>query len=392
MTVLHVIPAVARRYGGPSEVVFGMSRALRDRGLDVTIATTDADGAGRLPLPIGQVSPYREVPTIAFRRRLGDGFKFSPGLSQWLRASVRQFDVVHVHAVFSHSSMAAASACQRSDVPYVVRPLGSLDPWSLAQKAPLKRLLLNTGVRRMLERAAAVHFTAGEEQRLAEQSLGQLAGVVVPLGLDESAFEPEAMLTPDRERLVVAMARLDRKKNIDGLIAAFAGALDRLARLPGEMGASWRLVIAGDGDPAYREYLQTAIQASGAAASIALAGWIAGDDKRGLLGRAALFALPSHQENFGLSALEAMAAGVPVVVSEGVNIAQIIRDAGAGWVSSLSHEALTSTLASAMGDAAERQRRGMAARNLARAYRWSSVAATLEALYRRVAARRPGGL
>ena len=94
--------------------------------------------------------------------------------------------MVHIHAVFSHACLAAAQSCRRHRVPYIVRPLGTLDPWSLRQKRFRKQLFWQLAVKRMLREAAAIHYTADEEQRLAEHSLGLKRGVVIGLGVDSS--------------------------------------------------------------------------------------------------------------------------------------------------------------------------------------------------------------
>src|SRR5262245_37266867 len=110
MRVLHVIPSIARRYGGPSQAILGMVRVLRERGIGVLIATTDADGTSRLPVPLELEAEYAAVPTIFFPRQWSEAFKYSRPLAQWLNANIHKFDVVHVHAVFSHACIAAGRA------------------------------------------------------------------------------------------------------------------------------------------------------------------------------------------------------------------------------------------------------------------------------------------
>ena len=66
LKILHVIPSVAPRYGGPSKAVYTMCRALQDRGIEVLIATTNADGGGELPVALGEKIVYQGAPTIFF--------------------------------------------------------------------------------------------------------------------------------------------------------------------------------------------------------------------------------------------------------------------------------------------------------------------------------------
>jgi glycosyltransferase involved in cell wall biosynthesis len=378
--ILHVIPALAARYGGPSIAAVGMCRALTRAGVETLIVTTDADGPGRLNVPIGQVTDTSGIPTIYFRRRGSDAYKWAQGLSAWLTGHVREFDLVHVHAVFSHASMAAGQAAQAAGVPFVVRPLGTLDPWSVARHGWRKRALFGIGLRRTLEAASAMHYTTRAEQQLAESAQPWLPrGVVVPLGVDDGLFEAGECPDPSQP-YVLAMSRLDPKKGTDLLIRAFNSVCVRPS------GARWRLVIAGDGQEGYVNQLKALASAGPGAPRVVFPGWVDGPRREWWLRHASIFTLPSAQENFGIALGEAMACGVPVVVTPGVNLAAEIAAAGAGWAVERSVEALAAALHTAVTDGAERARRGLAARKLAEQFRWAAVARALEAFYATVTA------
>ena len=121
MRVLHVIPSVSANSGGPAQAIFPMCRSLKSQGIDVLLATSDA-GISDAPLPETVVS-YNDVPTIFFHSQLGRSFKFSKPMSSWLKASIQDFDLVHIHAVFNHACVAASRACVATGIPYVIRPL-----------------------------------------------------------------------------------------------------------------------------------------------------------------------------------------------------------------------------------------------------------------------------
>jgi glycosyltransferase involved in cell wall biosynthesis len=169
--VLHVIPAVAPRYGGPSAAIIGMCHALRELDMSTLVATTDADGDGRLDVADGEVQDYEGIPMVFFPRQASEAYKWSAPLAVWLRQHVRDFDVVHIHAVFSHSSVASARACLNHQVPYVLRPLGTLDPWSLNRHRWRKQVLIRFGAGRLLAGASAMHYTTDVERRLAERGM-----------------------------------------------------------------------------------------------------------------------------------------------------------------------------------------------------------------------------
>lgn len=370
MRVLHVIPSVAPRYGGPSYAVAGYCRALAARGVEVVIATTNADGEGVLPVPTGRATDHHGIETWFFPRH-GEAFKYSPMLARWLRASVQDFDLVHVHAVFSHSSVAAGRACRVRRVPYILRPLGSLDPWSLSRQAWKKRLLLSSAVGTLISRAAGMHYTTADEQRLAQEVVGQTPGMVIPLGVDDALLGLPALPSAQRQPRLVALCRLHPKKQLELLIQSF----QEVVRTPGLSG--WTLTIAGTGEAAYADKLKQLAQKGPAASRITLTGWVEGHAKTSLLRESALFAAPSHQENFGLGALEALACGVPVILTPGVNIATEVAEAEAGWLADATAASFTETLRRAMVDTTERARRSANARRFAEGYGWDRAAVAL---------------
>jgi len=384
LRVLQVIPAVAPRYGGPSQAIFEMCRALKSRGLEVLIATTDVDGRARLPVPTGSRIEYRGVPTIFFRG-LGERFNYSPPLGRWLDDNGGGFAIVHIHAVFSHPCIAAARACRKHNIPYIVRPLGSLDPWSMQQKALRKRLMWQMATGRMLREAASIHYTTDEERRLAETSLGLDHGVVIPLGVEIEAIQAtvEANFRERHPALgerpyILALSRIHPKKNIELLIDIF---LD-LTKRP-EL-SQWRLVIAGEGGSSYLARLRALAEGRD---TIIFAGWIEGSMKASAIQQASLFASPSRQENFGIAAAEALACAVPVVVSEHVNLASGIARANAGWVTSLERADFSRVLGEAMMSDEERRRRGRAGKSFVEEnLSWEHAARELETLYSTVIA------
>lgn len=351
MRVLHVIPGVAPRYGGPSVAVVAMCRALARRGVECFIATTDADGEQRLEVPLGEATTYDGVPAIFFRREWSEAYKVSRPLARWLEAHVADFDLVEIHAIFSHSSLAAGRACRSRGVPYVVRPLGSLAPWSLARKAWRKRVLWRLGVARLLQDAAAIHYTSTAEQQQAESALELPRGAVVPLPVEISTSPTRTPSPWGDSPYVLVLSRLHEKKGLDLLIEAFADVTAAPSLL------HWRLVLAGEGEAAWVEKLRCLASAR-ARERILFPGWIGGEAKRAALEAAALLALPSRQENFALAAAEALACGVPVLLSQEVDLAATLAAAGAAWVASLDRNAIAAELAEALSDESERRRRG----------------------------------
>jgi len=372
MKVLHVIPSVEERSGGPATAIVPMCRALMRESIEVLLITTNAGLNEEI------VSEYKGVPAKLFPAGLGESFKYSRPLAAWLSANVRQFDVVHVHAVFNHSSVAAARACRRARVPYVIRPLGTLDPWSMTQKSLRKRVFWQVAGKGMLQGAAAVHYTSEAEKLSTERLTGLNHGRVVPLGIETTSATSREKLVQyfpslAQDPYVLVLSRLHPKKGLDVLIEAFLALTPQLS--------GWSLVLAGDG-PA--EFVSQLKSKASQCERILFAGWVDGERKNALLGCASLLALPSHQENFGLCVMEALSQSVPVLVSPGVNLAPEIVTANAGWVAAIDKGALTAKLAEALSDEAELVERGRNGQQMSRQYSWDNTAKHLVQLYEEV--------
>ena len=384
MRVLHVIPSVAERSGGPATAIVPMCRALQQHGVEVLLITTNAGMSDAEPA----LADYKGVPAKFFPSQLGESFKYSRPLTAWLNSHAREFDVAHIHAVFNHSSIAAAHVCRKAGVPYVVRPLGTLEPWSMTQKSIRKRVFWQVAGKAMLGRAAAVHYTTEAEKVSTERLLRLNHGKVIGLGVEVNSSANDKLAehfpTLDNEPYVLVMSRLHPKKGLDVLLEAFLALVDH------EKFARWRLVIAGDGPFDHVLKLKAMVAANSHRDRVLFTGWLDGEQKSAVLSGASLLALPSRQENFGMCVMEALSRSVPVLVSPHVNLAEEIVLANAGWIATVDKEALAARLAEALDDEEERALRGRAGKQLSQKYSWESAAQSLVEVYRDVLAKKNG--
>jgi len=314
--------------GGPSKAVRVMELALRASGVTVHIASTDDDGpALRNKQPCSVFFELEGGQRIQFRK-LFEFYKIAPSFGWWVARNAREYDLIHIHALFSFTSIAAAWAARWHGVPYVVRPLGTLNRYSVASRRPwLKRLSLVMFERRVLRHAAAVHFTSQAELDEAATLGCPMKSVVIPLGI-EAGTPSDGTLLRERfpalkgARCLLYLSRLDPKKNVEGLLRAFS-----------QCAGNWpdvKLVVAGDGAPRYVAGLKVLTDELNLADRVVWAGHIDGDLKASALAGAELFVLPSFSENFGIAAAEALMAGLPCVLGQGVAIAHDVVNAGAG--------------------------------------------------------------
>jgi len=323
------------------------ARALSKAGWEVHVATTDDNGPERLKVPLG-LPQQEDGATFWYFPRQTRFYNFSWPLTWWLMKHLREFDLVHIHALFSYAALPAAVLARRAGVPYIVRPLGTLNRWGMQNRRRwLKRLSLRLIESRIMAGAAGIHYTC--EQELVEASELGISGnsLIIPNAVDLPACG-HAPRTPNSHKAILFLSRFDRKKGLDLLFEAFAEVRRR--------GLNALLVLAGSGDPDLVAQLKQDAERLGITSNVVWAGFLTGDDKWAAFGDADVFVLPSYSENFGIALVEALASGCPAVVSDQVGIHREISRAGAGLVTPCHAEDLAKALLDVLSDPELRQR------------------------------------
>ena len=373
MRVLHVIPSLDRESGGPTKALEGLAAAQVTCGLEVSVlsafrggpADTIADTLAAQGVAVQLIGPTRGR---LQRHRT---------MRSIVESAVAQSDVVHIHAMWEEIQHQAARAARRRKIPYLIRPCGMLDPWSLGQSRRVKQILLAWRVRRNLERAAGLHFTTATERDLVAPMRLRPPAIVEPNGVDLREFDqlpPPGTFRAKHPRLgdrpiVLFLSRLHPKKGLDLLVPAFA----KIANDPRLGGAT--LVIAGPDSDGYRARVEAMVAGRGIADRVLFTGMVGGVDRVALLAEAALFVLPSYQENFGNVVIESLAAGTPVVVSDQVNLQGEVKAAGVGGVVPTDAAALAEEMLRWMGETSLRETAAAKARPFVREhYDWLKIA------------------
>ena len=371
MKVLHVIPSLSAVHGGPTRALALMERALADQGVSVETATTDDDGPGRRNgKPLGQPVADDGAVHWYFAKRL-EFYKPAPAFAAWIAREAGRYDLLHLHALFSFTTTVAARAARRAGIPYVVRPLGTLNDYGMRHRRPaLKSLSMKLIEAPLLRRAAAVHFTSAEEAAQARRLGIAMKEAIIPLGV-----ALDFRIRPARPvASVLYLSRLDPKKNVEGL-------LDAMALLKTVM-PPLRLVVAGDGAPAYVRGLQAQARSLGIADRVTWTGHVEDEAKAAAFAAADVFVLPSFSENFGIAAAEALAAGLPCVLGQGVAIAQEVERAHAGAAVAPTAQGIADGLRRIIGDDAGLAAMQANARRLAgERYSAGAMGAALKRLY-----------
>lgn len=330
MRVLHVIAGMAPRYGGPLLSCLGLCYELARRGEQMAIYTTNIDGDSDLDTPLEQAVWDQGVEIRYFPVQTPRSYTLSLPLARALKTAIPQYDLVHIYSLYLFPPTVAAYYCRRYNVPYLVEPHGTLDPYLFQRHRGRKWLYERVFEWRNLNQAAAIRFTTAEEQELTRPLNLRAPGVVIPIGIDSppdegtipvGTFHTAWPETQDK-KLLLFLSRLHFKKGLDILTKAFG----LIARQRDDV----HLVLAGPDDQGYGVQVRDWLAAEGVLAKCTFTGMLLGKEKWAAFRDAAVFVLPSYTENFGIAVVEAMAAGVPVVISDKVNIWREVTDAGAG--------------------------------------------------------------
>jgi glycosyltransferase involved in cell wall biosynthesis len=362
-----------------------LAASLARSGIETHVATTDDNGPETLDVPYGQPVIHDRVTYWYFPRQLRF-YTFSWPLSRWLSHHVADFDLVHIHALFSFAALPASYWAARRGVPYIVRPLGTLNHWGMTRRRPwLKKASFQLVERHILKHAALVHYTSDQERREAETLRIGGTSAVIPNALADASASDSCGAFRRRfpqlrgRQIVLFLSRLDEKKGLDLLVRAFADLRRQVTNVS--------LVIAGDGSPGFVRGIKAEATRLGLAQDdVVWTGFLTGADKHAAFTDSDVYVLASYSENFGIAAAEAMAAGLPVIVSDQVGIHRDIAAAGAGLVVRCNAADITHAMRQLLSDAELRVRIGGNGKRLA-TLKYSSAAVTSQVIdiYHRIA-------
>ena len=364
MRILHVITTLNPSCGGPPRVAARLAAGQAALGHDVTIAThrlTDSteDLRGMTKLLPG----FDRVRVVEIERGGVAGAFLAHHARPVLRQLIAEVDVVHLHDVWDSLVRTAGEQARRAGKPYLLQPNDSLNPWSLNQKKLKKRLALALTYRRMIEGSAAVIFGHSEEKRLVSQNGFRIDPVVAGLG---GVFREEVEPLPARGEFfrrvpqlrgrpfVVFLSRLHPKKGLDFLAEGFAVAARAVPDL--------QLVVIGH-DEGAREDFQRRIAGNGLTDRVHLVGPMHGQAKWEAYRDAVCFCLPSRDEAFTVAIIEALACGLPVVISEACHFDDV-GEYQAGFIVPLEPARIGDAIVRLCTDHALRGRMSQAAKRL----------------------------
>ena len=367
MKILHVTPSYepAWHLGGVVRSVSQLCRGLAGLGHEVTVFTTDNGLDRRLEVPLNRPMELGGVKVYYFRTDFSLSYGFSRSLTMACRQSFRSFDIVHLTSFWCYPQIPARAAARRDGVPYLVSVRGTIRQSALKNKSWKKWLYYQVVEKWTSRQAAAIHYTTQMERGMDSFHGFSNPSFIIPNGFEAQEFCPAV----DRQE-----ARRFWQIPPDAKVVAFLGrlhpvkALDLLVKACGQLQVSEipiQLLLAGP-DGGMEAPLRILVQNLKLESRVRFLGMLNGVDRNRLLAASDLLALISHDENFGNAAVEAMLAGVPVLVSEHVGICREVAADGAGRVVPLKVEAVAQALQQMLADPEKLQAMGQVAAGAAR--------------------------
>lgn len=377
MKIIHIIGSFDPAKGGPQAVVVRLAAAQAAFGHDVTIISYSDDEIDyRAAKATASIPGYQKVRTLMLPmpglRETLTGSRVAKALSPLIASA----DFVHMHGVWEIILLRAAMLCRTYHVPYCICCCGMLDVWSMQQKKWKKTIAFHLAFRRMLNGAAFIQALNQDEADLM-RPLRLIPPVIIianGIFLDEVVTsDAKSKVLADR-RYILFLSRLHYKKGLDILADAFCQIANDYPEID--------LVVAGPDGGAESAFL-TVIENAGLKARVHLTGGLYGPTKIATLRNATCFCLPSRQEGFSVAITEALACGVPVVITDACHFPEVAA-AGAGIVCALSASAVAVALATVLEHPERAADMGRAGHQLVREnYTWPRIATqTIEAYQR----------
>lgn len=367
MRILHVVPTYLPAYnrGGPIWSVHNLNKWLVKKGADVTVYTTNIDveekvETGKETLVDGVRVWYfqKSFPKIWEYWRVGflpallpRHWEYSKDLHAALKKHTREFDVVHVTSTFLFASVLGSYYAQKYKKPFIISPRGNLmEPLEL-KGAREKKFYIHLVEKKMLAKASAIHFTVKEEEsQYLHHKLPFTKSIIIPNGIELCEFarhvEPglfrQKFNISKNKKVILFLGRISWKKGLDTLIPAFA---EVIKKEPEAL-----LVIAGSDDEGYAKNVKFLISNFKLQDKVLFTGMLAGELKIAVLKESDVFVLPSYSENFSMAAVEAMYMKLPIVITERVGVASLVREYGAGIVVKKNETEISNALIRMMQD------------------------------------------
>lgn len=377
MKILHVVQSLDPAWGGIARALAELTKVLSAHGEICRIATLAGGRYGSAP----DIDGVEVLRFEASESKLGRSAEFNRRIGQL----VADADVVHLHGLWTGQNWSAGKAARQADKPYIMTPHSHMMPWAWKRSAWKKRPAGWLFEHKNLRRAACLHALAdGEAAHIRELGFTERV-VVVPNGIHARAYQslppPDGLIDRFPElmdrRWLLFLGRIAEQK---GIVPAMQACFDVAAS-----GDDWHLIVAGPDEFGLKPMLQAAIERKGLSGRVTFTGMLSREEVRACLGRASVLLQPSLSEGLSVSILEALASGLPVILSPGCNMPEV-GQANAGRIVEPTRKAIASALRALLNESPDNLKAmGQRGRELIKKrFDWSVVAPKYRKMYANV--------
>lgn len=321
MKILHVIRDLSASSGGPVNALIGLVESQNKIGHEVKILTTNF-GLNKNEITLKKNVIF--VPCNWSKWRYSFQFKNN------LKKLIRWTDVIHIHMIWEYPSLVTAVTARKFNKPFLLRPCGALEKRSLKISNLKKRLYLKFFSKALFNFPCKLHF-ASDDEKINSSTFGTTKSVVVNNGIVSNAKKKisknifyKKFPSLKKKKIILFLARIHPIKRPELAILSFYKIYKKFSDSV--------LVIAGPCEESYLLKLKKLINKHKLENRVIFTGLLKNDLLYSAYSVCDLYLLPSLQESFGISVVEAMAASKPVVISKNIAIANSIFKAGAGFV------------------------------------------------------------
>ena len=354
MKILNICPSYhpAFKYGGPIQSTYLLNKTLARKGISVSVLTTNAGLEGREDIPINKWVNLEGV-NVKYIKYCGyEHYNFSLSYLFQTIKEVRKFDIIYIPAIWNFPVLIGSIASILSQKPFIISPRGSLYEETFKIKSKNKKIFYYyLFAKHYIVKATAIHFTAApEKEEFFSYFKLNNKSFIIPNGIDLSKFKN----LPDKgsfiskypmlkgKKYILFLGRITPKKGLDILVKAFKSLSQEYEDL--------HLIIAGPNNEGYEEKIKVLLKELKVIEKVLFVGMLTGKEKISAFVDSEIFILPSYSENFGMAVIEAMACGVPVIISNKVGIYKEIDENKAGIVVDVTPESLYNGIKSLLSD------------------------------------------
>jgi len=369
MKILQLTPYYipAYQYGGPIYSVHNLAKGLVEQGIDVEVWTTNLGIKGRKDIPLGEDVLIDGVKVYYFPIIGNFHYAFSPSMEQYLKKKIAKFDIVHIQGIYQFHSLIGGYYSRKFGVPYVVSPKGMLLPEVIRLKGRLKKKLYMALVEnRNIINANLIHCTTKDEKEgLLKLGSPFQSTAVIPNSIEtytelkrknNKAFRKKYNLID--KKIILFLSRLNWIKGIDKLIPSFSKVVKKYPKA--------HLVLAGPDERGYQKNIKKWIKKQQIEKYVTFTGLLKGKEKTEALYGSDLFILPSYSENFGMAVVEAMLAGLPIILTNNIGVWDIIKKNDCGIIVDLTPDSIAKGICYLLENPEQRKKMGRKAQEIAK--------------------------